>query len=300
MSSGAIAVIDRIVAVRTATTMIDDADKRSATDVLEVIDSIRTAYHRDWTRQKLTFAREFLSRTWAGIPLPVLSVCGHGTQEIRYSTYLAYFLDGSKPHGLGARYLDALLAFVKIAGVDTYHAVVEIEKWLGQVPGKSGSVSCYCDVVITCGDHVIFIENKIKSGESANPNSGASQLRRYDEAIRGNSLFSDKTLTRVLLTPSGRESSRSPDWRGISYRDLIEIGIDVLRGGGLSHTARENMKRFLIDLSLGPLDRAEDEIQAMVLLAQAATGPEAHFTDRLYFDQAIGRNSMLVNLLMEG
>jgi len=299
MGSSAIPVIDRIVATRAAVTAIESAD-RASRDVREVIEFIRVAYHRDWTRQKLTFAREFLSRTWAGIPLPVLSVCGRGTQEIRYSTYLAYFLDGSKPHGLGARYLDALLAFMKITGIETYQAIVETEKWIGQIPGKSKPVDCYCDVVITCGDHVVFIENKVKSGESANPNSEATQLRRYDEAIRGNPFFANKELARIFLTPSGRESSRSPNWRGVSYGDLIEVGVGVLRDGGLSSTARENLKRFLIDLSLGPLDRAEDEIQTMVELAQAATSSGAHFTDRLHFDQAVGRNSMLVNLLMEG
>ncbi len=52
-----------------------------------LVNKITDAYHREWEKEKLEFAQNFLARTWAGMPLPVLSICGRGTQEIRYSKY---------------------------------------------------------------------------------------------------------------------------------------------------------------------------------------------------------------------
>jgi hypothetical protein len=58
-------------------------------------------------------------------------MCGQGTQEIRYTKYLSYILDGSKAHGLGTRYLEELLSRVSDKTIDTYKAVIESEKLIG-------------------------------------------------------------------------------------------------------------------------------------------------------------------------
>src|SRR5690554_6702965 len=98
-------IIGQIVEMSEDKKISGDLEAAGPAKIAQIAHAINTAYHRDWEKQKLEFARHFLSRTWAGIPLPVLSLCGHGTQEIRYSKYLSFFLDGSKPHGLGTRYL---------------------------------------------------------------------------------------------------------------------------------------------------------------------------------------------------
>lgn len=296
----AMRVIDDIVALRTRDLTADEDVSPAGAAFEDVVGLIRDAYHRDWEKTRLALAREFLARTWTGIPLPVLSVCGRGTQEIRHSTYLGYFLDGSKPHGLGTRYLDAVLSELSVSGVDTYESVVETEKWIGDVPGRSRSVGCYCDIVITTGDqHVIFIEQKVKSGESPHADSNRTQLQRYDTAIMGNRLFDGMTPHRVFLTREGKQSSGSPNWAGLSYHDLVSAGLILLRAGGLSTTARENLKRFLIDISLGPYDKAEDEILELRRAAEGAT-LTTEFRERLIFDQLWNRNLSLVALLMEG
>lgn len=300
MSENVSDVIERIVEARmSAHATSSDSDR----NVSDIIRTIRDVYERDWNKQKLDLARQVLSRTWAGIPLPVLTVCGRGTQEIRYSTYLAYFLDGSKRHGLGTSYLDELLAFLREDEdrIDTYESIVEPEKVIGELTRNGKNVGCQCDIVVTCphADHVIFIEQKIGSGESPHPDSDLSQLQRYDEAIRENPEYRGKAQTRVFLTPDGKASPTSPHWQPLSYRDLGEVGLSVLHAGGLSNTARENFRRFLIDLLLGPIGRAESEIEELVYLAQSVTaGPS--FRDRLHFDQMVSRNRMLVDLLMEG
>jgi len=273
--------------------------KSSPPSLIEIIKSIDMAYHKDWEKNKLDFAKSILSRTWAGIPLPVLSLCGRGTQEIRYSTYLAYFLDSSKPHGLGTKYLDGILEYLNIEGIDTYNSRVDSEKWLGKASGKEGLVSCFCDIFIESKAHLIFIEQKINSGESSNPNSETSQLLRYDEAINENPEFSGKNQTRIYLTPTGKISQKSPNWQSLSYIDLVDIGLNLLHTGKLSYTAKENLKRFLLDILIGPFKKTEDKIQNIVLLAEKAI-TSSEFKNRIEFDQITNQNAKLIEILLEG
>jgi len=279
---------------------INEARPRSqVAEIEKIINNIVATYHKDWDKVKLRFAREFLSRTWSGIPIPALSVCGRGTQEIRYSSYLAYFMDWTKPHGLSSRYLDKILSFINQNEIDTYRAVVETEKWLGEAVDRKGTANCFCDIVISTKSHWIMIEQKINSGESANHNSETSQLLRYDMAISNNPEFAGKDIIRIYLTPSGKISQKSPNWISLSYTDLITVGMDTLNAGGLSNIARENLKRFLIDLLLGPFKKAESEIQDLIESAEKSVIGK-NFSDRLRFDQLVNRNKLLVNLLMEG
>lgn len=115
--------------------------------------------------------------------MPVLSICGQGTQEIRHSTYLAYYLDQTKSHGMDRRYLDCMLETLNQQNIDTYQAIVETEKWVEFIEENQRKVNGYCDIVITYINHcTIFIEQKINSSESINPYSNTSQLNRYDTA----------------------------------------------------------------------------------------------------------------------
>lgn len=274
-------------------------DKVSIQELSKLIENITQAYNRDWEKEKLEFAQNFLARTWAGMPLPVLSICGKGTQEIRYSKYLGYFLDGTKSHGLGFRYLDELLTLVSKEDIDTYKAIIETEKWIGKANGKEGPVSCICDIVINSNNHVIFIEQKINSGESQNQKSETTQLVRYDEAIAANREFSDKKLVRIFLTPSGKRSVKSGEWKPVSHHDLVQTGFNLMNKGGLSNVARENLKRFLLDLLLGPFDKTENEIQELVELAKSCV-LKPSFEERLRFDRLVTRNELLIKILMEG
>ncbi|KAF5032813.1 PD-(D/E)XK nuclease superfamily protein [anaerobic digester metagenome] len=293
-------VIPQIVSLREnenkLKTTSTDSENISTQEFSNLVNKISDAYHREWEKEKLEFAQNFLARTWAGMPLPVLSICGRGTQEIRYSKYLGYFLDGSKSHGLGSRYLDELLKLVTDEKIDTYNAKAETEKWLGIARNGEGNV---CDNVISCHHHVVFIEQKINSGESQNQKSKTNQLSRYDEAIASNEEFSGKKHVRIFITPSGKTSSNSPNWKAVSHEDLARIGLIVLGKGGISGVARENLKRFLLDLLLGPFTKSEEEIQNLVELAKACV-LTPNFRDRLRFDRLVSQNELLVNILMEG
>jgi hypothetical protein len=92
---------------------LQNAKRGSSIGIARAIEAIHTAYHRDWETQKLDRARALHARISRGVPVATLSVCGHGTAETRYTKYLAYVLDHNKPHGLGTRYLDAVLSLLR-------------------------------------------------------------------------------------------------------------------------------------------------------------------------------------------
>ncbi|MBS3975032.1 MAG: PD-(D/E)XK nuclease family protein [Actinobacteria bacterium] len=299
-------VIERVVEARRRENQEDLAHSTAGSQLPETIERIRSAYHQDWENRRLGEAQALRVILAEGIPVPVLSACGHGTAETRYTQYLAYFLSPSKPHGLGARYLDGLLSLMRLSNpsipgdIDATEAIVEAEVYIGSAPGHNDSpVGCTCDVVIECPGYVIFIEHKVKSGQSAHPNSSDRQLDRYDIAIDRNPAYRGKSKIRIYLTPGGNASSGLVDWVGLSHSDLAQVALDLLRSGGLSATARENLLRFGVDLALGPYERAEDEIRDLEARAISATR-DADFGERLRFDRIVDRNRLLVDLLLEG
>lgn len=305
MTADLSAVIHQIVKARRDEVSSDTAHPQLDARLSMAIEQIRCSYHDDWEARRLGEARRLLANLAGGIPVPVLSVCGHGTAETRYTQYLAYFLNPFKPHGLGPRYLEALLSLVRLsnpsvpADVVTTEAVVAAEVFIGYIPGIEGRrVGCTCDVVVTCPGHVVFIEHKVNSSQSPNPNSSDRQLKRYDIAIDNNPAYRDLSPIRVYLSPGGAASSGVYDWLGLSHQDLARTGLNLLRGQGLSLAARENLRRFTIDLLLGPYERAEDEIRELEARAISAI-QGVDFGARLRFDRMVDRNRLLVDLLLE-
>ena len=299
-------IIQRVVEARRREQQEDLTQSAEGARLPETIERIRSSYHRDWEERRLGEAQALQASLAGGIPVPVLSACGHGTAETRYTQYLAYFLNPSKPHGLGARYLDGLLSLMRLSNpsipteINVTEAVVEAEVYIGSAPGQNGRpVGCTCDVVVEFSGCVFFIEHKVKSGQSTNPNSSDRQLVRYDIAIDGNPVYGDLSKIRIYLTPGGSASSGLVDWLGLSHSDLAHVALDLLRDTDLPTTARENLLRFAVDLALGPYERAEDEIKDLESRATAAT-QDADFGERLRFDRIVDRNRLLVDLLLEG
>lgn len=270
-----------------------------AQPTINAIHQIVDLYARDWEKNRLPLAKAFLANTWSGIPLPTLTVCGRGTQEIRYSAYLGYFLDITKPHGLGARYLEALLEHIGESGVDSFQAVTETEKYIGDSIDGKEVASGYCDIVITTRSHVIFIENKIKSSESKSLRSSKSQLLRYEEGITGNEEFAGKAWIKIFLTTTSEKSQHGTEWISVTHEDLVRIGLRVLNTGGLPTVARENLKRFMMDLLLGPYDKEEENIQKLMRAAEQAVFGQTPW-DRMRFDRMAGKNQLMLEVLMEG
>lgn len=305
MTADIVAVSDRIAQARRDEASANAVRSQRDARLSKAIEQIRRSYHDDWEARRMGEGRRLLASLAGGVPVPVLSVCGHGTAETRYTHYLAYFLSPSRPHGLGARYLEGLLSLMRLSNpsvpedIAATEATVAAEVFIGNAPGREGRrVGCTCDVVVTGPRHVLFIEHKVKAGQSVNPNSADRQLKRYDIAIDNNPEYRGLSQTRVYLSPRGGGTSGLYDWLGLSHNDLAQTGLALLREGGLSLTAGENLRRFIMDVLLGPYEQAEDEIRELEARAMSATqGVDSGA--RLRFDRMVDRNRLLVDLLLE-
>lgn len=104
----------------------------------KTIKRIVESYYDSWENEHLPLIKEFYSKATRSIPILVLSVCGTGTQEIRYSKYLAYFLAENSLYGIGNKFLRSILEIIdsnindKI--IENYK--VETEKCLGTINGN--------------------------------------------------------------------------------------------------------------------------------------------------------------------
>jgi hypothetical protein len=186
-----------------------------------------------------------------GLPVPVLSVCGEGTAEVRYTKLLAYFLDSRNRHGLGGLLSRAVFSDM----IDCGHTLpfdactAQSEVFIGETTIGGKSVQNNLDILIDVGGHKILIEQKINSAE------GEYQLTRYSEAIRKTA--KDVPLHCFFLTPDGRDGQED-EWTPLSYSVMISRMCSVLECHALSGPARHNLRSLLWDLLLGPL--AQDKV----------------------------------------
>lgn len=266
------------------------------------IASIKKAFQDFWQKEHLPQAFRITEAIRKGIPTPVLTVCGRGTQEIRFTRYLAYYLDPQKNHGLDDRLLKSVFSEeARIAGLPedwTDACIVIPEFWLGHYQSKSTrKTGCFCDIGITGNDFVFVIEQKILSGEGPASHTGLPQLRRYDQVIENNPAFKDKVIIKIYLTPSGGQRD---DWNPVSHRQIIEGAYKCLNDINISTTARENLRRLLIDLVLGPYTETEELISDIKEAADHLTGDLVGLQEVVKFRRLVENNRLLVNLLTEG
>lgn len=272
-------------------------------DLKDKISKIKSAFYTNWEQEHLPFINEFIDKTKLGIPIPVLSICGKGTQEVRFTKYLSYFLDCKKYHGLGNKLLKSILRDemesldIKEEFYNEY--VVEPEIWLGSFLSKDKEINCYCDIGIISKDYSIFIEQKILSSESTNKNTELKQLERYTLAINNNPRFKNTKQLKIYLTPEGNLPEDVDDWVPLSHKDIINRGIALLYDVSLSKIAKDNLKRFLLDLTIGLYEKCEGIISEMIDLAEELSKEGFNLNKVLKFNKLVEENSMLVKLIME-
>lgn len=181
-----------------------------------------------------------------GLPVPVLSVCGEGTAEVRFTKLLAYFLDSRRHHGLGG--LVAAAAFWDLPGLPDKlnfgSCTAKAEVPLGKSARSDGMVvDNHVDIVISVGKLNILVEQKINSSE------GLEQTARYSEAIR--SSYADSAVC-VFLTRDGR-LAKDPKWMPYKVGDLFARMAALLEKHALSAVAQHNLRALLWDLMVGPM-----------------------------------------------
>ncbi len=136
--------------------------------------------------------------------------------ELRQSNILAWLLNFRESHCEGDRFIKI---FLKAAGIDT----TELDLKSYRIRQEYVGLESIVDIVIyKRGNFIIYIENKILSGE------GKNQVdREYNDLIRAaKSLWIDsKSMYAIFLTPDGKSPTNGnpKHWICLSYNTIFEI-----------------------------------------------------------------------------
>ncbi|MES2321870.1 MAG: PD-(D/E)XK nuclease family protein [Pseudomonadota bacterium] len=135
------------------------------------------------------------------------------TQEIRHSSFLAFLLNPEEAHGLGDKFLRAILLSTTSTCIDPTVSRLAI------AVSDCSNALVYCerdriDITVQIPElKLIFaIENKIRATE------GIDQLQRYRETAERR--YPDHKFVGCFLTPDGYEGADS-QWGSLSYGVIV-------------------------------------------------------------------------------
>jgi hypothetical protein len=268
------------------------------------ISAIKQSFQKNWQEEHLPSVKLVYSAIIKGLPTPVLTICGKGTMEIRFTRYLAYYLNPSRNHGLKSSLLRAVLKEeAQKLGIDWFdNCKVYKEYCIGNYKTMSGrNIDCYCDIAIMNHDYACIIEQKILSGEDPGSlDKGARQLKRYSMAISNNPEFSNKRVVKIFLSPTGRAGGEVDGWVSLSHEDLIFRATKLLADKELTFTAKENLRRLLIDLSFGPYQKTIETIDEIEKSAEQLLNKGFNLSTLIKFRKLVNANRITINILTEG
>lgn len=269
----------------------------------ECVDSICSSFLVNWEKEHLPGIRNLSESVRRGVPTPVLSICGRGTREIRWTKYLSYYLNPNARHGLGDRLAIALLdrhLGSQLGAIGTYQVkCVEDEVYIGSVQGNGSEAACFCDIVIFTDRFNVFVEQKILSGESNSSSIELGQLERYSRAIKTNKAFSSLQNYKLYLTPTGVLPHKVKDWIPIKHSDVIKCGKKLLSCSELSSVARGNLYRFLIDLATGPY-QVDEDLDKLLEMADILIKDGFNLNAFVQYRKLRNRHSDFIGLIGEG
>ncbi|MGM0411003.1 MAG: PD-(D/E)XK nuclease family protein [Bacillota bacterium] len=270
------------------------------------INNIKKNFVSNWKQENLPYVKKIVEKINPdqGIPVPVLTVCGKGTREIRFTKYLSYYLNPYNNHGLENKFLKTLLdRECKMKGFpDNWYknCRVESEYYLGQITGENRKVAGKVDICIIGDNFVVLIEHKILSGESYHPETDSRQFKRYTRTVNRNEKLKDKQKLKILLNPTYFNLKKKyPDWEIITHREVINRGINLLQQESLSNAARENFIRLLMDLAAGPYGVKTNILEKIHELGIKLINKKFNFNRALKFERMIEKNNQIINILLE-
>jgi hypothetical protein len=267
---------------------------------------LKNKFEETWESEHIPKAEKINKAIERGISTPVLTVCGKGTREIRYTKYLAYYLDPNNFHGLGSEFLESVIDPIIKESYDSvqlnYKNVIKVtpEEYIGTYISKKGlKIGCTCDIVIEGRDFAIFIEQKLLSAEDYNNAADIRQLERYTQVINENIKYRDKKKFKIFLTPKGKDAKRSDDWISVSHMDLIGNSIKYLTESNLNNTTKENLKSLLIDLVIGPYEDSSDLLFQIKESTSKLLSKKIKIQDVLTFKNLVKENGELIKIITE-
>ena len=237
-------------------------------DIQAIADEIRDALLRDFKDSlRERYARFLEAAKHTGLPVPALSVCGQGTQEIRYTKLLGYYMNPSGRHGLGSLVLksivDSALARgdqpIEVSASDAMwdEARVSVEFDLGKIENNGRATRSQLDVLVEASGVCVLVEQKLGSRESGTISAGElAQLKRYSKAFTKNHPDLGTPL-KIFLTPDATLPRDDMSWIPLSHAHVIQ-GLMRLFDEDLPPVARHNLSALIWDLIAGPLGADEE------------------------------------------
>ncbi|CCU78691.1 hypothetical protein HSACCH_00830 [Halanaerobium saccharolyticum subsp. saccharolyticum DSM 6643] len=266
------------------------------------IKKIKESYIKNWEEEnqlilnKITKQINFKS----GIPLPVLSICGKGTREIRFTEYLSYFLNPKNSHGISDKLLKSIFSqeAKKHNLRPDWNQEVEVfsEFNLGAIEKNNKKIYGYADIVILSDDFIMIIEHKILSNESDHPDSDLKQLERYNQILKNNKKFKDRKQIKVYLVPEVSNNINN-EWSSMTHQELVNKGLELINDNTLSVTAKENLIRLLMDLAIGPYEILESNLTKLFNLACDLQNNGFKLNKALKFENLLEENELIIDLL---
>ncbi len=268
---------------------------------------IKNKFEETWEAEHIPKAGKISNAIDSGISTPVLTVCGKGTREIRYTKYLSYYLDPNNLHGLGEDFLKSTIDPIIKDNYENleldYKSKIKVtpEAYIGKYTSEIGlEIGCTCDIVIESFGFAIFIEQKLLSSEDYNTSADVRQLKRYTQVINENIKYKNKNKIKIFLTPKGKDAKRSDDWISLSHMDLIGNSIKYLLENNLNNTSKENLKSLLIDLVLGPYEDSSDLLFQIKESTSKLLSKKIKIQDILTFKKLVKENDDLIKIITEG
>ncbi|MDY0236314.1 MAG: PD-(D/E)XK nuclease family protein [Gudongella sp.] len=267
---------------------------------------IKSAFMTNWETDNIPFIENILNNIdiHEGIPLPILSICGHGTQEIRFTKYLSYFLDSNKKHGLQDKLLKTIfnpeceLSDFDSNWSESCEVIPEIK--LGVIQEENKKIGCYADIGIVGEEYIIIVEQKILSDESKHPDTDMNQLERYNIALNNNLNYKDKKKVKIYLTTKRNNNKNHYGWLPLTHEEVIDRGINLLKSNDISNIGKENLMRLLIDLAVGPYEIVEESLDEIILLGNKLVNEKFHLGSIVRFNKLIDENKKVIEILLEG
>jgi hypothetical protein len=269
---------------------------------IDTITAIKNEVKKHLSNKSEEYIKQVERVVEQGIPTPVLTICGKGTQEIRFTKYLTYFLDKHNHHGLNYNVLKyAFEPEAKRMGLPKdWYMDCEIfsEYYLGTIEGYS--IHNYIDILIKGNGFVIGVEQKLLSGESNTDVIDIGQLDRYSLALKQNQEFKNLKQVKIYLTPNSVLPSSVNDWSPLSHENLVTRILPLLDEKEISVNAKENLKRLLLDWILGPYDKTESLLNRIALLKQQIQKEDYPVHKTLELIKLVEQNHLFFKVVLGG
>lgn len=231
--------------------------ERARVRVPQVAAAIRRSFGDRFLAERRAWERLVAGLDGAGLPVAVLSACGHGTAEVRFTQLIRHFLDPRAPHGLGSRPLRALFGERFAEG----EVRVEAEVCLATIRQGAEERSSILDLLVATDDEAILVEQKLFSAEAQDVvgDEREGQLSRYSQAFALSFPAYATRCRKFFLTPTGRAPTDDVSWKPVSHAEWIAKLATIIDDPTLSAMARFNLVSFLWELLAGPL-AADDRL----------------------------------------